>query len=260
MSGGTVLRLAGVSKKFRVYRSERTLFRYLMRTLSGEPIHDTLWALRGVDLELRRGDKVAVLGRNGAGKSTLLRLAAGIYGPSSGTIERSEPGLALFRYGVGMQADLPVIENILTTGAFYRIPLARLRERSEAILRFSGLEHLRYHPVKRLSSGQVQRLNFSIFLEAGFSFLVFDESTSMADIEFRARAAVALRELLRSDKTVLLATHQLDFAAQNCDRAIWLEDGRVVQSGGVREVSEAYEAFCEKLARGPAVNAGKAAI
>lgn len=254
MSAPPVLSLRAVSKQFRIWRSERTLFRYVGGVLRGRRPYETLWALRGVDLEVRAGEKVALIGRNGSGKSTLLRLATGIYTATSGSIERPRPALALFSFGVGVQPELPVLENIRIVGAHYGIPRRTLELKTEEILSFAGIGHLRHQPVKRLSSGQAQRLNFSIFLQADFSFLVLDESTSMADAEFCARAARALKTLLGKDRSALLATHQLDFAVKNCDRAIWLEGGAVRMDGPAREVVQAYQDFCAGLAR-PAVSA-----
>lgn len=244
MTPAPVLALRSVSKQFRIYRSERTLFRYVGGLLRGENFYETLWALKSVDLEVRPGEKVALIGRNGSGKSTLLRLATGIYQATSGRIERNRPALALFSYGVGAQPELPVVENILLIGAFYGIPRRTLERNTDEILSFAGIGHLRYQPVKRLSAGQAQRLNFSIFLQADFSFLVLDESTSMADAEFCGRAARALKTLLGTGRSALLATHQLDFAVKNCDRAVWLESGSVRMDGPVREVVQAYQDFC----------------
>ena len=241
---GALLRFDEVSKRFTVFQNERTLFRLTRKIAQRALVKKEIWALKGVSLEIAEGEKVAVLGRNGSGKTTLFRVAAGIFRPTSGRVIREKPLVPLFRYGLGLAPDLAVLDNIFLLGAFHGLVAKEVKKKLEAILAFSELEEFLYVPVKKLSSGQVQRLNFSVFMQSETDFLAFDESTALADLEFQLKVSRYFDELMRSGKTVLMASHDLEFLGASCQKGIWLERGEIRQTGPVREVIRAYQEFC----------------
>jgi len=241
-----ILSFQNVSKMFHVYQSQRTLFRIASSVIQGKRLARSLWALRDVTFEIRKGDKIAVIGRNGAGKTTLFRVAAGIYKPTSGRIQQKENVKSLFRYGLGLNAQLSVLDNIYLMGAYYGMLVAEVRKKLDEILDFSELEEFLYAPVKHLSSGQVQRLCFSVFIQSRESFMAFDESTSMADLRFQKKVGMFFDDLFRSDQTLLLASHNLSDLAARCRHAIWLEKGGLQAYGPTAEVIKGYQDFCDQ--------------
>ncbi len=233
-----------VSKSFRIYKSEKTLFRLTKSLLNRHEVQKKIFALKDVSFDLRRGDKVAIIGRNGAGKTTLLRIACGIFLPSEGIVTRSAPLTPLFQYGIGLNPYLSVQENIYIVGAFYGICVDEIKRKLEAILSFSELGDFLYVPVKNLSSGQIQRLAFSVFVQVDEPCLAFDESTSLADLQFQKKTQDYFKRLMNPEKTFLMATHDMTAVRQYCQRALWLEKGKIEMAGDAALVVPAYEKFC----------------
>lgn len=242
-----LLEMKGVSKLFRIYQGEKTLLRLGKRIIRRTHIRRDLWALKAITLSIAPGERIALIGHNGAGKSTLLRVAAGIYQPTEGSVTRRAPMLPLFRYGVGLQPDLPVIDNLYILGAFYGILRHEIDGMMESLLDFADLGDLRHVEVKNLSSGQVARLTFSVFTRSRATFLAFDESMAMADIAFQQKARRFFRKLMNNNTTFLMASHSLASLPEYCTRAVWLDRGEIKMEGAVDEVLKEYVAFSKPL-------------
>jgi len=242
-----ILKLENVGKRFRIYKTQKTLFRLAKSLAQRIPISQTLWALRNVSLEIEEGEKVALIGRNGAGKTTLFRVASGIYQPTEGTVLRSRTLTPLFKYGIGMNPHLAVIDNIYLLGAFYGLTVSGVKKKIEEILAFSELEKFLYLPVKNLSSGQIGRLSFSVFIQSQKAFLAFDETTALADLAFQKKMAEYFRQMMSSEMTVLMASHNLEELKYYCQRAVWVEQGEIRKIGPVQGVMGEYNAFMDGL-------------
>ena len=242
-----ILELRNVSKHFHIYNQEKTLFRLGKALLKGVPIRRELWALKNINLEIHEGDKVAIVGRNGAGKTTLLRLIAEIYTPNEGEVKIRKTPQPLFKYGIGLNPFLSVLDNIYVLGAFHGLLVSEMNRVLEDIIEFSGLREFLYAPAKDLSSGQKQRLLFSVFIHAASDFLLSDESTAMADLEFQIKSGQWFEKLMTSPKTLLLCSHNLTFLEKHCTKALWLEKGEIKAWGEPKEVLEAYKSFCQSL-------------
>lgn len=243
-----ILSLKRVSKKFQVYRNQRTLFRLAKSLILKNQEPKEIWALKDVSLDVFEGDRIAVIGGNGAGKTTLFRVSAGIYFPTSGVVKRKKPLVPFLRYGLGLNPELPVIDNIYIVGAFYGLSVQNVREKIEAILDFSELEKMLYVPVKNLSSGQVDRLNFSVFIQSEVPFFALDESIALADYRFQKKASDYFAKMMTPEKTLLMASHNRETIRNYCTKAIWLEEGAVRMTGTVSETLDAYLAFCKTRA------------
>ncbi len=243
-----ILRLTDVGKLFRIYKVKKTLFRLTDSLARRLPLSESFWALKNISMEVRRGEKIALIGRNGAGKTTLFRLASGIYSPTEGSIEARTPVWPLFRYGTGMNYHMSVCDNIFLIGAFYGLSVEEVKNKMEEILAFSELENFLFLPVKNLSAGQVVRMSFSIFIQNRENFLAFDESAAMADIPFQKKMQAYFGSLMADEsKTVLMASHSLDDLKKYCRTAIWLEKGRIIKTGPVNQIADDYKKFCANL-------------
>jgi len=242
----TILKAVDLSKCFKIYTQQRTLFRLSQSLISKNPIKKELWALKNISFEISRGEKLAILGANGAGKTTLLRLLAEILEPTSGHIECCELPHPLFKYGMGMNPILPVIDNVYLLGAFHGLSVEEINKKIDEIISFAELEPFLYVSLRSLSSGQKQRLLFSVFIQSHRSFLAFDESTSAADLRFKTAIGVYFDKLMNSSKTLIMTSHNLQFLSQHCTRAIWLEKGEIKEIGNPKALIKDYKKYALK--------------
>ena len=231
-----------VAKRYRVLKRQRNTLRALKALFGRERLTMELWALRDLSFTIDRGEKVAIIGRNGSGKTTLLRLLAGIIEPSSGSIRVAEAPLALFKFWIGQNADLPVVDNIYLFGAVCGMKRAQMKLLVPGILASADIRELGFAPLHDLSLGQQQRLALSIVFQAPADFLVFDETFVHVDQAFFRECNAYFVRLAESSRTLVLTSHDHDFLKKYCRRAIWLEKGRIRRDGPAAEVIEAYDA------------------
>jgi ABC-type polysaccharide/polyol phosphate transport system ATPase subunit len=229
-----------LSKCFKVMRRQRTTLRAVRALLRRDPLTRELWALRSLSFTIARGDKVALIGRNGSGKTTLLRLLAGIIQPSSGSLRLELEPLALFKFWIGQNAELPVIDNIYLFGAVCGMGRRELRPMIADILQAAGIVELGFAPLQDLSIGQRQRLALSIIFRAPADFLIFDETLAHLDQDFARECDAFFARLAGSSTTVILTSHDAAFLKRHCRRAIWLDEGRLRMEGPAGEVIDAY--------------------
>ncbi len=235
------IKAENLSKCFRILQRESTLLRAMKTFFRGESMTKELWALKDVSFGIKKGEKVAVIGKNGSGKTTLLRLISGIYGETSGCLEVSGIPATLFKCWIGFDLFLSVVDNVYLFGAIHGIDKRFLEMHMEEVITTAGLYHLRYVPLKDLSSGQMQRLAISIFFQASADFLIFDESFAFIDNDFADKCEKYFTGLHSSPRTVIIASHDLAFLKKHCDRALWFEKGVLRMDGGVQEVLASYE-------------------
>jgi ABC-type polysaccharide/polyol phosphate transport system ATPase subunit len=226
----------------------------LVKRFAAEPRHPTFFrALRqaitprrrftvldGVSLEVQPGDRVAVVGNNGAGKTTLLKLLAGLLRPTAGRIEIRGSLTLLSGLGVGMVDELSVEDNIGLYGAIYGVERVTMRARTEEIVQWAGLEEFLGAQLKRLSSGMKARLAFSALRHIDKDIYLLDEVLTAGDKNFREKCHEVFRGYERAGKTVVAATHERHFAETFCNRALWLDHGRVRAYGEAAVVLDQY--------------------
>jgi ABC-2 type transport system ATP-binding protein len=230
-----------LSKRFLILQSKDTAFKFIRAFLSDGCLKKEFWALKDISFEIRKGEKVALIGKNGSGKTTLLRVISGIYKNTSGVIETKEIPHLLFSLWSGLMWDLSVIDNIYLFGALHGMPRAFIKERLTQIIEMSGLTRFCYSPLKDLSTGQIQRLTLSAFFLVSADFLILDESLTFVDQGFTQKCEKYFSEIHSSAKTVIIASHDASFLKKYCNRALWLEDGRLRMDGKIDEVIAAYE-------------------
>lgn len=199
-------------------------------------------ALRDIDLDLRDGDRLGLIGHNGSGKTTLLRTLAGIYQPSEGRVMADTHVTPLLNPNVGLEMDETGYDNIINLARFHGMNLERMRSRFDRIAEFSELgEYLRL-PVRTYSAGMQVRLSFSILMSLEPRILLIDEGIGAADAHFSTKAAHAMREFCRSANILVLATHSGGMIRELCNRAIMMDHGRVVDAGSAIDVMDRYDA------------------
>jgi len=208
----------------------------------------TFWALKDVDFHVEQGETFGIIGPNGAGKTTLLRIIAGVFEPTSGSVRvvgRLAPLLAL---GVGFHPELTGRENIYLNAALFGFTTREIRAVESAIVEFSELQRFIDLPTKNYSSGMQLRLGMSIALEVKPDIFLVDEVLAVGDEHFRIKCLQRLAEERRAGRTFLVASHNLQFIEETCDRAALFMQGQVVFVGRGPNAVRRYRRRLAKMA------------
>lgn len=185
-------------------------------------------ALSDINLELKAGDRLGLIGHNGAGKSTLLRTLAGVYEPSLGDFVRRGSVSSLIDPSLGIEGDANGIENIMLRGLVMGLSKKQIDELTPGIIEFSGLGDYINMPVRTYSTGMMMRLAFSISTSVQADILLMDEWLSVGDAEFTEKAEQRMKDVVSGAGILVLASHSPDLIAKECNRVIHLEHGRIV--------------------------------
>ena len=218
--------------------AERLLGMIRRRGQKGGPAYFD--ALSGVDLVVGEGDIVGVVGPNGCGKTTLLRAMSGIYHPDAGCVRRNGRVSTLLSLGTGFDLTLNGVDNIRLNGLLMGMSRSEVASRLPQILEFADIGDHIYEPMKTYSNGMISRISFSIVLAMEPDILLIDEVLSVGDLEFQRRSERVLQELLSRANCQVLVTHDLDFVSRHCNRAVYMQHGRIVLDGTTEEVVERY--------------------
>jgi lipopolysaccharide transport system ATP-binding protein len=198
------------------------------------------WALKDVDLEVRWGEVLGIIGRNGAGKSTLLKILSRVTYPTAGRAELFGSVGALLEAGTGFHAELSGRENIYLSGAILGMRKAEIRSKFDAIVDFAEIESFLDTPVKRYSTGMYMRLAFSVAAHLEPEILVVDEVLSVGDAAFQQKCLGKMESVAEEGRTILLVSHSMPMIQALCDRALLLREGRVVDEGQPASVVQRY--------------------
>lgn len=199
------------------------------------------WALNNIDLDLYRGETLGIIGRNGVGKSTLLKVLADIIEPDQGKVERQVCRSTLLSLRVGFLNHLDARENAIMAGMLLGLQRGEAEARIPDILEFAELDSMEKVPIGTYSTGMVARLGFSIAMQIDPDILLIDEMLAVGDAGFREKSAAALRERMKSDRTVVLVAHNEQVIRNLCNRVIWIENGRCKATGTADEIFSQYK-------------------
>lgn len=186
-------------------------------------------ALSGIDIDLKAGDRLGLVGHNGAGKSTLLRTLAGVYEPSSGRFERRGTVASLIDPALGIEVDASGLENIMLRGLVMGLSKREIERRTADIVEFSGLGEYIHMPVRTYSTGMMMRLAFSISTCVQADILLMDEWLSVGDAEFTEKAERRMSEIVQGSGILVLASHSSELIARECNKVIHLSHGTIVR-------------------------------
>lgn len=202
---------------------------------------DYIFALKGIDLEIKKGEVIGIIGKNGSGKSTLLKLLSRVTKPSTGQIEINGRIASLLEVGTGFHPELTGKENIFLNGAILGMTKNEIKKKIHKIIEFSGCQRYIETPIKRYSSGMHVRLAFAVaaFLEP--DILIVDEVLAVGDAEFQKRAIGKMKDVSsRSGRTVLFVSHNMSAIKNLCDRAILLDKGKITFIGETDKTVKKY--------------------
>ena len=238
MSCEVVLRLTNVSKSFPAF--DKPYQRLVQLFSPGNREQGQFQALREVDLVVRRGEAVGLIGSNGSGKSTLLQIICGILQPTSGTVEASARIAALLELGAGFNPEFTGRENIRLNGSLHGLSTAEINQRMDEILAFAEIGDYVDHPVKTYSSGMFVRLAFAVAVHTNPDVLIVDEALAVGDIYFQRKCYKRIALMRQQGCTLLFVTHSVDLLLQMCDRAVLLDHGRIIFDGDAKTTVAAY--------------------
>ena len=186
------------------------------------------WAIKDITLDIAEGERVGIIGANGAGKSTLLKILSRVTKPTEGSFQIRGKVASLLEVGTGFHPELTGRENVYLNGAILGMPHAEIRRKFDQIVEFSGVEKFIDTPVKHYSSGMYVRLAFSVSAWLDPDILIVDEVLAVGDQAFQKKCAERMKELTKEGRTVLFVSHSMATVNQMCQKALYLENGRVV--------------------------------
>ena len=244
------IKLENVSKRYKLgqmgYRSLREDIVNIFRRRNSDSQY--FWALSDVSFEVKRGEAVGIIGHNGAGKSTILKLLAGVTTPCSGTVMSKGKIGALIELTAGFHTELTGRENIYLYGSIIGMKKYQINERFDDIVAFSGLEKFIDTPIKRYSSGMLARLGFSVSSHLDPDILLVDEVLSVGDYIFQDKCIKRMKEYRARNKTIVFVSHNLDAVRKLCERAVFINKGRLCYDGDVENaIRMYYESMAENL-------------
>ena len=243
------IRVENLSKRYKIgVRRDDTLRdaivnvfkRSNVKTLERSNVDDTIWALRDVSFEVKRGEVVGIIGRNGAGKSTLLKILSRITEPTSGRAIINGRVGSLLEVGTGFHPELTGRENIYLNGAILGMTRAEIDRKFDEIVAFSEIEKFLETPVKRYSSGMYVRLAFAVAAHLEPEILLVDEVLAVGDAAFQKKCLGKMGDVAKEGRTVLFVSHNLIALRSLCPRAIWLERGKISDEGPSSDVVANY--------------------
>jgi ABC-2 type transport system ATP-binding protein len=235
----TAIEITDVSKRFRLYHEKYQSLKERVIHLGRTPFEE-FWALHDVNLEIKEGETVGLLGHNGSGKSTLLKIIAGILQPTTGDVRTVGRVAALLELGAGFHPDLTGRENVFLNGAVLGLPRKVIERRFDEIVAFAELERIIDNQVKHYSSGQFVRLGFAVAVNVEPDILLIDEVLAVGDENFQRKCLDRVKQFQRDGKTIVFVSHSPDLVRMLCDRAAVLDHGAVVGEGAPGVVIRTY--------------------
>lgn len=236
------IKLNQITKKYKLYNKPVDRLKESLTFWKSIEYSKEFYALNEINIEIKKGESVGIIGKNGSGKSTLLKIITGVLNPTSGTCEVNGHISAILELGAGFNPEYTGIENIMLSGTLMGYSNEEIAEKVPEILEFADIGDFIYQPVKNYSSGMYVRLAFSVAISVNPEILIVDEALSVGDIRFQQKCLRKIEEL-KKEKTILFVSHDLLQLNKFCDRLIWINEGNIMSDGSPEQVSKEYQAF-----------------
>jgi ABC-2 type transport system ATP-binding protein len=236
-----MIQARGISKDFLLpHLRQRTIKSHFVNMFRRKRTIEVQHALRDIDFDVAQGEFLGVVGRNGSGKSTLLKILAGIYVPTEGHVTVGGRLVPFIELGVGFNAELTGRENVYLNGALLGFSKPEVEEMYDDIVAFAELEDSMDQKLKNYSSGMQVRIAFSVATRARADILLIDEVLAVGDTAFKRKCFEHFRTLKRQGTTIVFVTHDMNLVREFCDRAILIENSRLVADDGPEEIAMMY--------------------
>ncbi len=241
MAKETMVKVENLGIRFNLAKERvDSLKEYFLKFTKGALHFEEFWALRNVSLEIEKGDFYGLVGINGSGKSTLLKTVAGVFKPTEGSVKVNGTIAPLIELGAGFDMDLTARENIYLNGAVLGYSKKFMDDHFQDIVDFSELHEFLDVPLKNYSSGMVARIAFAIATTTKPDILIADEILSVGDYAFQEKCEKRMAQLLEGGTTVIFVSHSIEQVKRMCNKATWLEKGKVIMTGDAETVCDAY--------------------
>ena len=236
-----MLEIKNVSVVFKKTSEKMTsLKEYFIKSLRKKIKKEKFVALEDINITIKKGEIIGLLGLNGAGKSTLLKVISGIIKPTTGEVKLNGKMAPLIELGAGFDPELTGRENIFLNGSLLGFSKKELKDKIEDIIEFSELREFIDVPLKNYSSGMYARLGFSIATIYDPEILIIDEVLSVGDFHFQEKSLNKIMEMIEKGTTVLFVSHDIEQVKKLCEKVIWLEKGKVKVIGDAKKICEEY--------------------
>ncbi len=243
MKKENAIEIKNMTKKFKLFYDKPSTLKERLVFWNHKKA-ETRTVLENINLDIKKGETVALIGVNGSGKSTLLKLMTKIIYPTSGTIQTKGKLTSLLELGAGFHPDFTGRENIYFNAAIFGLTRKEIDKRLDDIIAFSELEEFIDNPVRTYSSGQYMRLAFSIAINVDAEILLIDEILAVGDQHFQDKCFKKLEELKDSDKTIVVVSHSLASIEKLCNRGVWIHEGKIMKDGKIKSVIKEYLDTC----------------
>jgi ABC-type polysaccharide/polyol phosphate transport system ATPase subunit len=237
------IQIRGVSVRYRLAKEKpKTLQEYVIQRLKGRKMdYEDFWALKNINLEVRKGETLGIIGHNGAGKSTLLKVIARVLKPTEGTVAVNGNIAPLIELGAGFDMELTGMENIYLNASILGLSRKKIEEIIPPVVDFSELHEFIYSPLKSYSSGMVARLGFSIATEVNPDILIVDEILAVGDERFKKKCDERILGFRERGVTMLLVSHSMADIERLCSKVLWFDHGMPKMYGDPESVIKAYQ-------------------
>lgn len=239
MSTQFSVQLSHISKKYEIHHEKPTLVEKFIKS-TGKSNNESFLALNDINLNIKKGERVGIIGPNGSGKTTLLKIISGITSPTFGKAMTNGKVVSLIDLEAGFHEDLTGEQNIYLNGMLLGMKNEEINRNKDKIIRFANIGQFIDTPLFTYSSGMTLRLGFAIAVHADPDVLLLDEGMSIGDTYFHNKAISKIKDFFRAGKTIIVVSHWLDFIKTNCSIAYTLDKGRIIRSGKPDAVIKAY--------------------
>ncbi|ALB44144.1 ABC transporter ATP-binding protein [Clostridium beijerinckii] len=235
------IKIENLSKIYKLYDKPIDRLKEAL-SISRKKRHKDYYALNDINLEIKKGEIVGIVGTNGSGKSTILKIITGVLTPTTGTINIDGKISALLELGAGFNPEYTGIENIYLNGTMLGYSKEEMETKIPKIIEFADIGDFIYQPVKTYSSGMFARLAFAVSINVDPDILIVDEALSVGDTRFQKKCYRKMEEFKKT-KTIILVTHDIGVISKFCDRVIWIERGELRAIGEPLEIAKKYTAY-----------------
>ncbi len=239
---GIAIKLESVSKFYKLFNSPGDRLKEALNPF-GKSYHKDFFAIKSINLEIKKGEILGIVGKNGCGKSTLLKLISGVLTPNKGVVEVKGRISALLELGSGFNPEFTGVQNIFFYGAILGFSKSEMEEKLDDILLFADIGDFINQPLKVYSSGMKARLSFSVAVHIDPEILILDEVLSVGDVMFQRKCYARMQLFFESGKTIIFVSHNTNEINRLCTRAIFLLDGEIVMDGDPKVVTQYYEKY-----------------
>jgi ABC-type polysaccharide/polyol phosphate transport system ATPase subunit len=228
--------LTNVSKKYLIHHEKPTLMERLIKRENEEYL-----ALQKINIKIRTGERVGIVGLNGSGKTTLLKIISGISAPTTGRVKTIGKVVSLIDLAAGFHTDLTGLQNIYLNGMLLGMSKSEIKNKLEDIISFADIGRFIDTPLFTYSQGMQLRLGFSIAVYSDPDILIIDENIESGDQNFQVKSFKKISELIKKNKTVVFASHRMDLIRKMVTRVIWIDKSKIIADGPVKKVVSMYE-------------------